>query len=391
MYKIMSNNISDINSIKQIEKIDKIFNDNHIVIMPDFHGGKGCVIGTTMLITDKVCPNHVGVDIGCGILGYEIDKKEITFDKEKLTQVDSIIRNKVPHGKNVRSFKSSYIPDDYKIEVKANINDDVVERAYLSLGSLGSGNHFIEIGENKDKYIILIHSGSRNFGLQIAKYYQEKAIKQYSENRLSELENIINNSISEDREKLIAAHKKAIIPDDSCYLVGEEMQNYLDDIKKVQEFAMLNRRVMLKTILDNLSLEFKEANIIESMHNYIDEYKGLYILRKGATSAKESEKVIISLNMRDGTIIGTGKGNKEWNYSAPHGAGRILSRTEAKKNLSLDEFKETMKGIFTTCVSSNTLDESPMAYKPMEEILRVIGDTIEIEEVVKPIYNFKAN
>ncbi len=391
MYKIMSNNLSDINSIEQIEKIDKIFSDNHIVIMPDFHAGSGCVIGTTMLITDKVCPNHVGVDIGCGILGYEIDKQEITFDKEKLTRVDSIIRNKVPHGKNVHSFKSSYIPGDYKIDVKANINNEVIERAYLSLGSLGSGNHFIEIGEKKDKYIILIHSGSRNFGLQVAKYYQEKAIEQYRKNRVLELENIINNSIPQDRAKLIEAHKKAIMPDDSCYLVGEEMQNYLDDIKKVQEFAMLNRRIILKTILDNLSLKFKEINIIESMHNYIDEYKGIYILRKGATSAKVNEKVIIPLNMRDGTIVGVGKGNQEWNYSAPHGAGRILSRTEAKKNLSIDEFRETMKGIFTTCVSNSTLDESPMAYKPAKEILDVIGDTIEIKEILKPIYNFKAN
>ena len=254
-------------------------------------------------------------------------------------------------------------------------------------------NHFIEVGENEDWYILFVHSGSRNLGVQVANYHQNIAIETCNKERIEYIYNITKNTPPEEREKLIEKYKKENphIPNPSCYLKDNYLEDYLFDMEVMEKFACLNREIIIKTILEKLDIPYLKGNYIESTHNYIENYKGLHILRKGATSAKKAERVIIPLNMRDGIIIGIGKGNPEWNYSAPHGAGRILSRKQAKEKLSLEEFQETMKGIFTTCVSNSTLDESPMAYKPAEEILAVIGDTIDIEEIVKPIYNFKAN
>ena len=393
MYKIMSNNLTDYEAINQIEEMNKIFDNNNIVIMPDYHAGKGCVVGTTMLITDKVCPNHVGVDIGCGIAGYKIDKRYFKFDIDKLKELDNIIRKNIPSGLSVNTQKSKFIPKGYEIKLRAKVDRQAMDRAYLSLGTLGGGNHFIEVGENEECYILFVHSGSRNLGVQVASYHQNIAIDTCNKERVEYIYNLTKNVAPEEREKIIEDYKKENphIPNPSCYLEGSYLKNYLFDMRVMEEFACLNREIMIKTILEKLDIPFVKGNYIESTHNYIENYKGLYILRKGATSAKKDERVIIPLNMRDGIIIGVGKGNSEWNYSAPHGAGRILSRKKAKENLSLDEFRETMKGIYTTCVSNSTLDESPMAYKPVEEILEVIRDTIEIEEIVKPIYNFKAN
>lgn len=393
MYKIMSNNLTDYESINQIREIDKIFNNNNIVIMPDFHGGKGCVVGTTMLITDKVCPNHVGVDLNCGIAGYKIDKRYFKFDTDKLKELDDIIRKYIPSGLSVNQKQSKFIPKGFELKLNADIDKKTLDRGLLSLGSLGSGNHFIEVGENEECYYLFVHSGSRNLGLQVAKYHQDKAIEQTEKLRRDKYDEIIKNTKPENREQALKEYKEKYphIPDESCYLVGEEKQKYLEDVKEMNKYACLNREIMIKTILEKLNIPFVKGNYIECTHNYIDDYKGLYILRKGATSAKKDEKVIIPINMRDGVIIGIGKGNPEWNFSAPHGAGRILSRRQAKEQLSLEEFKSTMKDVFTTSVCESTLDEAPMAYKPIEEILEVVGDTIDILEIVKPIYNFKAN
>lgn len=392
MYKIMSNNLSDYDAINQIKEIDKVFNDNNIVIMPDYHSGKGCVVGTTMLIKDKVCVNHVGVDLNCGIAAYKIDKRYFNFTQEKLKELDEIIRKYIPSGTDVNQKTSSFVHHNYEIKLKANINKNSLNRAYLSLGTLGGGNHFIEVDENENYYYLFVHSGSRNLGLQVAKYWNNVALNKCNSKRNEEFRKILQTIESTKREEFIKEYKKdhPIIPNESVYLTDDDMKLYLEDVKETKKFAELNREIMIKTILKYLNIPFTKNNYIECTHNYIDEYKGLNILRKGATSAKKGEKVIIPINMRDGVIIGIGKGNPEWNYSAPHGAGRILSRKQAKETLSLDEFKTTMKGIYTTSVNENTLDESPMAYKPIEEILSVIGDTIEIEEIVKPIYNFKA-
>lgn len=392
MYKIMSTNLTDYEAINQIKEIDKVFNDNNIVIMPDFHGGKGCVVGTTMLIKDKVCVNHVGVDLNCGIAGYKIDKKYFNFTQEKLKELDEVIRKHIPSGLNVNEKKSNFIPHNYEISLQADIYKKALNRAYLSLGTLGSGNHFIEVDENKNCYYLFIHSGSRNLGLQVAKYWHNIALKKCNSKRNEEFRKILQTIEPKKREEFIKEYKRfnPIIPNDNAYLTDDDMQLYLKDIKETKKYAELNREIIVKTILKYLNIPFTKNNYIECTHNYIDEYKGLNILRKGATSAKKGEKVIIPINMRDGVIIGIGKGNPEWNYSAPHGAGRILSRKQAKEKLSLEDFKKSMEGIYTTSVSKDTLDESPMAYKPIEEILSVIGDTIEIEEIVKPIYNFKA-
>lgn len=393
MYKIMSNNLGDYEAIKQIEEIDKIFKDNNIVVMPDYHAGKGCVVGTTMLITDKVCPNHVGVDIGCGIAGYKIDKRYFKFDIEKLKELDDIIRKNIPSGLSVNKKKSKLVPKGYEIKLNAKLDRQAMDRAYLSLGTLGSGNHFIEVGENEECYMLFVHSGSRNLGVQVAEYHQKIAIETCNAQRTEYIYNVTKNISADEREKMIEEYKKdnPHIPNQSCYLVGENLKKYLEDMETTEKFACLNREIMIKTILEKLNIPFVKGNYIESTHNYIENYKGLNILRKGATSAKKDERVIIPLNMRDGIIIGVGKGNEEWNFSAPHGAGRILSRKQAKEKLTMEEFEESMKNIFTTSVKQSTLDEAPMAYKPMEEILEMIGDTIEIEEIVKPIYNFKAN
>lgn len=389
MYKIMSNNLSDYEAINQIKEIDKVFNDNNIVIMPDYHGGKGCVVGTTMLIKDKVCVNHVGVDIGCGIAGYIIDK---SFNlKDRLEELDGIIRKHIPSGVSVRDTYSKYAKK-YFICLNAFIKSKDLDRAYQSLGTLGGGNHFIELDENENCYYLFVHTGSRNLGLQVAKYWHTIAIETCNEQKNEEFKERLKTIDPIEREAFIKKYKKdnPIVSNDNAFLIRKDMQLYYEDMVATQKYAKLNREIIIKTILEQLNIPFVKNNYIECTHNYIENYNGNYILRKGATSSKLGEKVIIPINMRDGVIIGIGKGNPEWNYSAPHGAGRILSRKKAKEILSLDEFKTTMKGIYTTSVNESTLDESPMAYKPMDEILSVIGDTIEIQEIVKPIYNFKA-
>ncbi len=404
--KIFTSNIED----KAREQIDLLleqdpFKDCKIRIMPDVHAGAGCVIGFTGNLGDKVIPNIVGVDIGCGMLCVELGNIDLNLEK-----LDKIIRQYIPSGMNVHEnqrYKFLELEQLYCYELLKN-KDNWLEK---SMGTLGGGNHFIEIDVDEDdnKYLV-IHTGSRNLGKQVAEIYQEKAIKycSYDEEMKSEKQSIIKeykkqHKEKEIQEKLIEITKKyegiTKLPKDLCYLEGQLREDYLHDMKICQEFAILNRKTIANIILKNIMYfkddiepldcwEFKD-DYFETIHNYISFEDN--IVRKGAISAKKGEKVLIPMNMRDGCIIGIGKGNDDWNCSAPHGAGRIMSRMQAKETFNLDEYKESMKNIYTTSVNENTIDEAPFVYKPMKEIIDNIGDTVDIIKIIKPIYNFKAN
>lgn len=359
------------------------YQNSIIRIMPDSHAGKGCTVGTTMTITDKVTPNLVGVDIGCGMLTIELKDKRI--DCEKL---DSVIRTKVPNGFNVHEKQKATF--DFENLICAKQVD--LERALLSIGSLGGGNHFIEVdySEKNNKYYLVIHSGSRKLGGDVCKYYQDLAFQRANEMKKIR-EDLITRLKAEGRMKDIESEikklKKPIADKELAHLSGDNFNSYLNDMEIVQRFAMLNRKTMASIIIKEMG--FQEESRFETIHNYID-FKRM-ILRKGAVSAELGEKLLIPINMRDGSLICIGKGNEDWNYSAPHGAGRLMSRSKAKEMLSMDEFANSMNGIFTTSVNTATIDEAPQAYKSMEEIKNAITDTVEIIDTIKPIYNFKAS
>lgn len=359
------------------------YENSTIRIMPDSHAGKGCTVGTTMTITDKVTPNLVGVDIGCGMLTIELKDKYI--DCEKL---DNVIRTKVPNGFNVHEKQKTSF--DFENLICAKQVD--LERALLSIGSLGGGNHFIEVdySEKNDKYYLVIHSGSRKLGGDVCKYYQDLAFQGANEMKKIR-EDLITRLKAEGRMKDIESEikklKKPIADKELAHLSGDYFRSYLNDMEIVQRFAMMNRKTMASIIIKEMG--FQETSRFETIHNYID-FKRM-ILRKGAVSAEQGEKLLIPINMRDGSLICIGKGNEDWNYSAPHGAGRLMSRSKAKEMLSMDEFVNSMNGIFTTSVSSATLDEAPQAYKSIEEIRTAITDTVDIIDTIKPIYNFKAS
>lgn len=352
-----------------------------IRIMPDVHAGKGCTIGTTMTIADKVVPNIVGVDIGCGMLVTALGKAQIEFSK-----LDKVIRECVPSGMNIRgephAFNEHVDVGVLRCAQKVNLN-----RARLSLGTLGGGNHFIEVNRDGDGCLYLvIHSGSRQMGLQIAEYYQRYASTWMQNRTMAEL---ISRYKAEGRETELQKAVKALKCDmegELAYLQGECFDDYLHDMGIAQTYAEWSRRTMADIILRKMKLDAVEQ--FTTIHNYIDLKHR--ILRKGAISAQAGERVIIPMNMRDGSIIAVGKGNPDWNFSAPHGAGRLMSRKKAKEQLTLKDFKSSMEGIFTTSVGRDTIDEAPAAYKPMSEILECIGETVEVEKIIKPVYNFKA-
>ncbi len=329
-----------------------------IRIMPDVHAGKGCTIGTTMTIGDYVVPNLVGVDIGCGMLTVQLEEKRLN-----LPELDSFIHQNIPYGRDVRERT-------HRSHGRINLEDlrcykkVDTRRAKESLGTLGGGNHFIEVDKDDDGTLYLvIHTGSRNLGLRVAELYQKKAYN------------------------AVGGRKQTEIPYELAYLTGEEKDDYLYDMAFMQRFAELNRRIIKEVILDGLKLH--EVSSFTTIHNYID--TDAMILRKGAVSANEGERLLVPMNMRDGSLICTGLGNEDWNCSAPHGAGRRFSRTEAENSFTVSEFKKQMEGIYTTSVSKDTLDECPMAYKPMDEILGNISDTVRVERIIRPIYNFKAS
>lgn len=392
--KIFTNNIEP-QALSQIYTLmsQPAFADCKVRIMPDVHAGAGCVIGFTADLGEKVIPNIVGVDIGCGMLTVNLGQIDIDY-----AELDSIIHMYIPSGRNVhaaatypiKTMKQLYCYDALK-------NKD---RIRCSLGTLGGGNHFIEIDEDTkgNKYLV-IHSGSRNLGKQVADYYQKVAVDNlYGTNDLAQAQNELIASLkAQGREREISGvikelHKSykvktADIPKELCYLESEDRLNYLHDMKICQEFAVANRAMMADIICRYM--QWVPVSSFETIHNYIEHETNM--VRKGAISAKYGERVLIPINMRDGCIIGIGKGNEDWNCSAPHGAGRLMSRAKAKENISLEDFEASMEGIYTTSVNRSTLDESPMAYKSMNEILENIGDTVEVERIIKPVYNFKAS
>ena len=359
-----------------------------IRIMPDVHAGAGCTIGTTMTITDKAVPNLVGVDIGCGMETIRIKEKHIELQK-----LDKLIYEKIPSGFDIREKPHRYNEkiDLTKLYCYGHINPIRAER---SIGTLGGGNHFIEADKGSDGSIyIVIHSGSRHLGVETAKYYQEEAYKRLNKSSKKDIDELIAKMKAEGRQKQIQSEIKKIqntkntdVPKHLAYTEGELFEQYIHDMKIVQEFAVLNRQAMMDEIIKGMGIHVLEC--FTTIHNYIDTEN--MILRKGAVSAQKGEKLLIPINMRDGSLICTGKGNPDWNCSAPHGAGRIMSRSQAKQSFTVSEFKKQMQGIYTTSVSAQTLDECPMVYKSVEDIVGNIGDTVEVNEIIKPIYNFKA-
>ncbi len=363
-------NVIENEAVEQIKTLcnQEFITGSKIRIMPDVHSGAGCTIGTTMTITDKVIPNLVGVDIGCGMETVMITDKEIDLEK-----LDKLIYEKIPSGHNIRK-----IPHDLINEIDLNqlkcTGHVKMDRAIRSIGTLGGGNHFIEAGKDEEGNIyITVHSGSRHLGLEVANYYQKMGYKALNKVSDIDIEKIIEQLKNEGKEKEINKTIKEIkkqiitdIPQALAYVSEELFDDYIHDMKLIQKFAVLNRKAMMDEIIKGLGTEVVEE--FTTIHNYID--TDMMILRKGAVSAKEGEKLLIPINMRDGSLICIGKGNEDWNYSAPHGAGRLMSRTKAKKTFELKNFKKEMEGIYTTSVSKDTLDECPMAYKAMEDIIK---------------------
>ena len=383
--------IVDEASISQVLLLlnQEFVSDSKIRLMPDIHAGAGCTIGTTMNITDKIVPNLVGVDIGCGMEVIEVKEKHIELGK-----LDKLIYEKIPSGFNLREkshryFKNINLEDLYcykQIDKK---------RAEKSLGTLGGGNHFIEANKDDEGNIyIVVHSGSRHLGLEVANYYQEEGYKELNGSAQKDIDTLIMELKAQGKQKEIQKSiaalkntKRTNIPRQLAYVSGGLFIQYIHDMKIIQKYAELNRQAMIDEIVKGMKLHVIDQ--FTTIHNYID--TDAMILRKGAVSAKDREKLLIPINMRDGSLICTGKGNDEWNQSAPHGAGRLMSRSAAKESFTVSEFKKQMEGIYTTSVNRDTLDECPMAYKGMDDIVNNIDDTVEIDRIIKPIYNFKAS
>jgi len=365
------------------------FADCQIRIMPDVHAGKGCTIGTTMTVTDKVVPGMVGVDIGCGMETVQIAEKEVDFAK-----LDALIRKNIPSGREVREIPHSFAKEIDLTALRA-AEEVNLDRAKKSIGTLGGGNHFIEIDRDPDGNLYLVvHSGSRHLGCEIADYYGEQGCKAMWGGAKHQIQQTIEQLKAEGRYQEIEAIVKRLkkehkigMPKELAYVEGKLFEDYIHDMKIVQRFAALNRKAMTEVILQGMGWTEKER--FTTIHNYID--TDSMILRKGSVSANLGEKLLIPINMRDGSLVCVGKGNEEWNCSAPHGAGRLVSRSVAMKTLSMRQFEKEMEGIYTTCVRPDTLDESPMAYKSMEQIVKQITPTAKILCRIRPIYNFKAS
>lgn len=360
-----------------------------IRIMPDVHAGSGCTIGTTMTIGEQLMPSLVGVDIGCGMLTVGVGKQSLALDK-----LDEVIYRCIPSGQSVRQSPHPYLEEIDLSELRCAERVSR-ERAALSLGTLGGGNHFIEadVDEEGNQYLV-VHSGSRHLGHQVATYYMKAGYEQMELEGVKQWRDVVAELKAQGRFREIEARKAVFvlekkrldIPLDRAYVSGQLFEDYIHDMAIVQHFAKLNRKAMMDTILEELALT--ETDRFETVHNYIDMES--MILRKGAVSAKLGERLLIPINMRDGSLICTGKGNPEWNSSAPHGAGRLMRRSKAKEAIQLTDFRNSMAGIYTTSVCEATLDEAPMAYKPMEAIVSNITPTVTVNSIIRPIYNFKA-
>lgn len=384
-------NVIENAAIEQIRRMcDYDFTEgSKIRIMPDVHAGKGCTIGTTMTIHGKAVPNVVGVDIGCGMYTVRLQETEIDF--ERLDEAAHYI----PSGMNVWEGRKEVF-DLGALRCYRELNRP--SRLQRSLGTLGGGNHFIEVDRTSDGTLFLvIHTGSRNLGKQVAEYYQRLAVElnQGREEYFKKRDALIAEYKATGRRKKIQAALKALhwadkplsVPEDLCFLYGEYLDDYLHDVEICQQFARRNRELIAQILLERTGLTGTDA--FHTIHNYIDTDE--MILRKGAIAAHKGEKVLIPINMRDGSVLAMGRGNPEWNYSAPHGAGRLMSRGTARETLSMEAYAEAMKGIYTTSVNPSTIDEAPMAYKALEDIIDVIRDSVDVIDIMKPIYNFKAS
>ncbi|EPE61958.1 UPF0027 family protein [Exiguobacterium sp. S17] len=382
--KVFNERIDDMTRAQIQTLVDQPFTEGAAIrIMPDMHAGKGSVVGTTMTIHDKIVPNLVGVDLGCGMLCTEINVKRIDFQK-----LDDMIRQLVPSGMNIRESAHSYASKVPLEDVRAPYK---LDRALRSVGTLGSGNHFIEVNrDDQGRTFLVIHSGSRHLGVQIAEHYQQRAIRHMMDT--TEVQNEIERLKEAGREGDIQAYleyaktaKQGLR--DLAYIEGTDMDDYMHDVRIAQQYAASNRLAMTDVIVE--AMNWNVVDQFDTVHNYIDHDD--MILRKGAISAKAGERVIIPMNMRDGSLICTGKGNPDWNFSGPHGAGRIMSRSAARKRVDFNEFKKAMEGVWSSSVRKSTIDESPFVYKSMKEIVRYIEPAVTIDQLIKPLYNFKAN
>lgn len=375
-------------AISQIEELvnQPFMEGAKVRIMPDYHAGKGCVIGTTIALNNRVVPNLVGVDVGCGVFVAEIEETAVDFD-----QLDRTIRQFVPSGNDIHEETSNIRSTEQfanDLFVASGLHNDYTNR---SLGTLGGGNHFIELAKDEEgKHYLLIHTGSRYVGSKIANWHQNRAYESLRRIDLTEkIEELKAAGRYQEIQRMITEYKdeNPIISKELAYLEGDLFADYIADMKLAQQFAHENRQMIARIIGEKMKWEYGLQ--FDSVHNYID--IDSMILRKGAVRAGAGEQLVIPMNMRDGSLICIGKGSAAWNESAPHGAGRIFSRSAAMKNLSMEDFKQTMHGIWTTSVSEETLDEAPMAYKPMQEIMDQIGETVEIQKRIIPVYNFKAS
>ncbi|MBQ3783394.1 MAG: RtcB family protein [Lachnospiraceae bacterium] len=385
--------VIDDGAVEQIRRMCdyELTEGSKIRIMPDVHAGKGCTIGTTMTVSDKACPNIVGVDIGCGM--YTVKLNDETLDFERIDDACHYI----PSGMNVWDGRKEHF-DLTELRCFRSLKDS--KRLERSLGTLGGGNHFVEIDKATDgTFYLVIHSGSRNLGKQVAEIYQQLAVDLHmgKENYFIQRDEIIRSYKEQGRRGEIQSALKALknsyeiqelsVPEDICWLYGSFLEDYLHDVEICQRFARRNRELMAEVILGRTGMTSSDS--FHTIHNYIDTDE--MILRKGAIAAHKGEKILIPINMRDGVVLATGKGNPEWNYSAPHGAGRLMSRSKAKENLDMAAYVEAMKGIYTTSVNEQTIDEAPMAYKSLEDIIDVIKESVDVIDIMKPVYNFKAS
>lgn len=385
--------VIDDGAVEQIRRMCdyELTEGSKIRIMPDVHAGKGCTIGTTMTVSDKACPNIVGVDIGCGM--YTVKLNDETLDFERIDDACHYI----PSGMNVWDGRKEHF-DLTELRCFRSLKDS--KRLERSLGTLGGGNHFVEIDKATDgTFYLVIHSGSRNLGKQVAEIYQQLAVDLHmgKENYFIQRDEIIRSYKEQGRRGEIQSALKALknsyeiqelsVPEDICWLYGSFLEDYLHDVEICQRFARRNRELMAEVILGRTGMTSSDS--FHTIHNYIDTDE--MILRKGAIAAHKGEQILIPINMRDGVVLATGKGNPEWNYSAPHGAGRLMSRSKAKENLDMAAYVEAMKGIYTTSVNEQTIDEAPMAYKSLEDIIDVIKESVDVIDIMKPVYNFKAS
>ncbi|MCE4044209.1 RtcB family protein [Lysinibacillus fusiformis] len=375
-------------AIDQIQELTNqaFMSGTKVRIMPDYHAGKGCVIGTTIHLQERVVPNLVGVDVGCGVFVAQLDVTTVDYEK-----LDTIIRTYVPSGQEVHKELSpdrQFLAFEGKQFKASGFKDEYTN---LSLGTLGGGNHFIELAKDEEnQYYLLIHTGSRYVGAKVANWHQKRAYDNLCQQELTKkIEDFKQQGREKEIQAMIQAYKEKhpVVPKELAYLEGEHFHDYIHDMKIAQQFAQMNRWTIAETIAKHMNWQLIDT--FDTIHNYIE--TETMTLRKGAVRANKGEKLVIPMNMRDGSLICIGKGNADWNNSAPHGAGRMYSRRAAKKALNMEDFKETMEGIWTTSVNEETLDEAPMAYKPMAEITSAIGETVDIIKMIKPVYNFKAS